>query len=196
VTSLSVTCEVPAFFYRNETAQAYVSLVYEGILLRRFDFQFYLPLELVSIYPRRGPYLGGTILFLQAVNLPLQSIQPSLSCRFSYDLEGSSYTLAATRLNDTFVSCLTPDISTEFTPGTDSYKDILVGLTELDGTYSLKQKLKFTYQNKETLVSITPVNSFIDQKPYITVTGTNFLNVASLCVKAVFQSNQHELIFN
>lgn len=151
---------------------------------------------MVSLYPRRGTLNGGTTIQIQAQNIPTADLLSSFYCQFSLDFDagGATYTQTATRLNDTFVSCTTPDLSASF-PSTEEYLDIYVALTDQDGTYSIKEKLVFTYLKEETVTSISPTNAFLDQQPYITITGTNFYNLVTLCVKLDFVSTYQEDIY-
>ena len=71
--------------------------------------------------------------------------------------------VAATRLNDTYIECLSPNISAYFNDATDVYKDVFISVNDADGVFRLQQQLAFTYIKDYALTGVDPPSMYINQ---------------------------------
>jgi hypothetical protein len=85
-----------------------VYLYYQGYRVKKFDVPFtYLDyIEILEVYPKRGTKLGGTKVTLKVRNMPsITDTSYTPICKFSFDFlqTGTTFTVAATRLNETHI---------------------------------------------------------------------------------------------
>jgi len=66
-----------------------------------------------------------------------------------------------TLLNETWIQCLTPDISLYFDDTVDFYKDVFVAVNDFDGVFRPQAQYTYTYLRDYYLSSISPTEGYL-----------------------------------
>jgi len=167
------------------------------LLAKRFS----LPLKnwayasLVSVTPDRGDSLGGTPLQITLGNNPLTvpGHAAVLRCQFSTLIAGSAPSTpaiaysSAVLVDETHMSCVTPDFSAHFTAATSqaAVQEVYLSVSELDGTFRTRSELRFRYFQRPAVTALTPTQGFATRATQVNLHGQNFVNFDDLSIRAI-----------
>ena len=154
------------------------------------DFSFYLNLHNV-IWAIPDKILASG----QRNNLKIfgSNLKEITTCKFEIET-GDIFTTTAISRDLSYAECQLPDFSSIVF--TKPMLSVLVGLPQSDGTLSNSAKIKIYLLQNPSITSISPTKGFAAQMQDIIITGTNFYNLDSLHVKAIFTGYEKDMLID
>lgn len=82
----------------------------------------------------------------------------------------------ATYVDDSHISCITPDFSALFAPALSgaAFQEAYVQVSEYDGTFRKASELRFRFYLRPEITALEPTEGYASRAVQVTLVGKNF----------------------